>query len=233
MPVHRTPWRDFPNVFIHSTLVALRAHPFYPAAKEGDLRAARVVVRDLFRPTLMIPKADFIAPVVQLDVNERWNALPMAFAVRLAEHLDARVIPTIVQSNVVHHTAADALHRLLHQPTFTGKVPCGTYTIVDDVVTLGSTLANLRGHIERQGGEVAAATTLAAGIFAARIAPDPSLISTLKLRFRHDLALIPEKLGFPAECLTSREAHYVRGLANLVALRDPLAPRQSRCQSAL
>ncbi len=164
MPVYRTPWGDFPNVVVHSNLVRMRTHPAYAEAKEGGLRAARAVVRDLFKPGAAVPRTDFVAPVVQLDVNERWNALPMALAVRLAEHTGAKVVPTIVQSNVVHHTGAAARERLAHQPQFTGKVPAGSYLLEDDVVTLGSTLANLRGHIEVHGGRVAAASTLGAGL---------------------------------------------------------------------
>lgn len=233
MTVNRTPWGDFPNVVVHSTLSTLRANPFYPDAKQGDLRAARIVVGDLFKPVPLPRRPDFIAPVIQLDVNDQWNALPLAFAVRLAEHVGARVLPTIVQSNVVHHTGADSIHRLLHQPAFTGKVQPGNYVIVDDVVTQGSTLANLRGYIETHGGRVTAATTLAAGIFAARITPDPPLLSSLQLRFGHELSLIPEKFGFPADCLTCKEAHFLRGLPNLVSLRHPLTPANGGCKPAL
>jgi adenine/guanine phosphoribosyltransferase-like PRPP-binding protein len=45
--------------------------------------------------------------------------------------------------------------------------------IVDDVVTYGSTLANLRGWLERQGAVVVGAPTLAAGFGGTKLAlPD-------------------------------------------------------------
>lgn len=229
MPVYRTPWGEFPNVVVHSNLVAMRAHPAYAEAKEGNLRAARAVVRDLFKPGAAMPRTDYIAPVVQLDVKERWNALPMALAVKLAEHVGARVVPTIVQCNVVYHTGAEARQRLAHQPQFAGKVPRGSYLLVDDVVTFGSTLANLRGHIEVHGGRVAGASTFAAGIFAARIRPDLAVLTSLHQRFGHELTHTTRKLGFPPGCLTNKEAWFLRGLAQLAGCGGPgVAPEGRR-----
>lgn len=233
MPATRVPWGNFPNVLVHTNVAALEKHPAYAAATKGDLRAARVVVADLFKPHVVTVRADFVAPVIKFDVNEHWNALPLAFAYRLAVHAGARVLPTIVQTNVIHRSGANSIYQLLDQPTLAGKVPSGTYLIVDDVVSLGSTLANLRGHIETHGGRVIAASTLSAAIFATKMAPDLPLISSLKRRFGHELSLIPEKLGFPPECLTSKEAHFVNGLANLVSFRNPLAPTHCVISPAL
>ncbi|HRE04624.1 MAG TPA: phosphoribosyltransferase [Opitutaceae bacterium] len=219
MPVHRTPWGDFPNVVVHTNLARMRAHPAYAEAKEGNLKAARVVVRELFKAEAPLPRADYVAPVVQLDVRQHWNALPMALALQVAERIGARIVPTIVQKNVVHHTGADAWQRVARQPEFTGVVPRGTYVLVDDVVTFGSTLANLRGHMELHGGRVVAASTLASGIFAARLKPDPAVLHSLQERFGHELALTTRSLGFPPGCLTSKEAWFLRGLAQLAGLR--------------
>lgn len=224
MPAHRTPWGDFPNVAVHTNLVRMRAHPAYAEAKEGNLKAARIVVRELFKAEAPLPRSDYVAPVVQLDVRQHWNALPMALALQVAERTGARIVPTIVQKNVVYHTAADASQRVARQPEFTGVVPRGTYVLVDDVVTFGSTLANLRGHIELHGGKVVAASTLASGIFAARLKPDPAVLHSLQERFGHELALTTRTLGFPPGCLTSKEAWFLRGLSQLAGLRGEGAP---------
>lgn len=233
MPVHRTPWGDFPNAVVHTNLVRMRAHPAYPEAKEGNLKSARLVVNDLFRAQAPLPQTDFVAPVVQLDVRGHWNALPMAMAVLVAGRTGARVVPTIVQGNVVHHTGADAAHRIARQPEFTGVVPRGTYLLVDDVVTFGSTLANLRGHIELGGGKVVAVSTLAAGIFAARLKPDPAVLQSLQQRFGHELAFTTRTLGFPPGCLTSKEAWFLRGLAHLAGIRGEGATAAGAAQPAL
>jgi hypothetical protein len=77
--------------------------------------------------------------------------LAVAYALRLAKELRAEVFLDICQSNEVSHTGADAVTRILGQPTFVGQIARGRRVlIVDDVATFGSTLANLRGWIEHQ-----------------------------------------------------------------------------------
>jgi predicted amidophosphoribosyltransferase len=233
MPVARTPWNNFPNVIVHTTIDCMKRHHAYAEAKLGDLRAARAVVRDLLRPQKIDWRPDYIAPVLHLDANERWNAIPLALAEHLAATTGAKLHPTIVQDNDTRHTGADGIHRLTKQPSFVGIVSKGSYMIVDDVVTFGSTLANLRGHIETNGGKVAAASTLAAAIFATKLTPDSATISTLKNRFRRELPIIPEKLGFPAECLTNKEAHFVHGLTTLESIKNPNAPTHRVIRASL
>lgn len=225
MPVVRTPWRNFPSVAVHTNMAAMKSHPAYDEAKCGDTKAARLLVRSFFKPEVVAPAAgasiDYVVPVMQLDVGQRWNALPLEFARAAARTLKARILPLIVQDNIVHHTGADSLHRLIGQPSFTGKVLPGNYLIVDDVVTFGSTLANLRGWIEANGGHVVLASTLSAAIFSTKLVPDWSLTTGIKERFQNDLASLTESLGFPVDLLTQREARFVAGLKNLNAIRTP------------
>jgi hypothetical protein len=223
MPVVRTPWQDSPNVAVHTNMMAMKAHPAYAEAKGGDTKAARLVVKSFFKPEALasVASVDFVVPVMQLDVRERWNALPLELARSAARSLKARIPPLIVQDNVVHHTGADSLQRVIDQPSFTGTVLPGKYLIVDDVVTLGSTLANLRGWIELNGGKVALASTLSAAIFSTKLTPDWSSITSIRSRFPHDLTSFTQDLGFPVDWLTNREARYVGGLKNLNSLRNP------------
>jgi hypothetical protein len=229
--VVRTPWSNFPPVAVHTDGQTLKSHPDYLAAKNGDLKAARRVVSDTFKPGKIAglvqaakSSIDYVVPVQQLDPEARWNALPLAFAKAAARELGARVVPFVVQDNIVSHTSADSATRLTNQPSFSGTVPKGKFLIVDDVVTLGSTLANLRGYIEHKGGQVVMASSIISGIFATRIAPDPGLVSSIKRRFPNELGIFPEKLGFPVDCLTNREGNFVYGLANLESIRNPLVP---------
>lgn len=140
MPVVRTPWQDFPNVAVHTNMMAMKGHPAYTDAKSGDTKAARLLVKSFFKPgalaTVAGSSVDYVVPVMQLDVSERWNALPLELARSAAQTLKARILPLIVQDNVVHHTGADSLDRLVDQPSFTGTVLPGNYLIVDDVVPL-------------------------------------------------------------------------------------------------
>ncbi|MBU2856340.1 phosphoribosyltransferase [Acidithiobacillus ferrooxidans] len=59
----------------------------------------------------------------------------------------------IVQSNRAYHTGAKPMERLLARAEFAGEVQPGKrYVLVDDVTTMGSTLADLASYIQAQGG---------------------------------------------------------------------------------
>lgn len=225
MPVIRTPWHTFPPVAVHTSMMVMKAHPAYHDAKGGDTKAARTLVKSFFKPEALAPTAgsaiNYVVPVMQLDVGQCWNALPLELARVTARTLRARILPLIVQDNIVHHTGAAADRRLIDQPSFTGKVLPGTYVIVDDVVSYGSTLANLRGWIESNGGHVLLASTLSAAIFSTKLVPDWSFTTSIKERFSHDLAPFTQRLGFPVEYLTNRETRYIAGLKTLESIRSP------------
>lgn len=202
----------------------MRSHPAYLDASQGDPSAARRLVKEIYKPRKVVAAADFVVPLQQLNHKGVWSAIPLAFALHLARDIGAKVAPMIRQDNIVTHTAEDSAKRLLNQPSFIGSVPRGRCIIVNDTVTYGSGLANLRGYLEHKGSQVLLASTLVAGVFATRLAPDPGLISSIKRRFSNELSIFPEKLGFPVDFLTNREGNYVYGLKNLESIRNPLAP---------
>ena len=62
---------------------------------------------------------------------------------------------SVVQAARVGHTQASTEKRLATPPKFVGVVhPGKSYIVVDDVLTSGSTVANLRHYIESKGGKV-------------------------------------------------------------------------------
>jgi hypoxanthine phosphoribosyltransferase len=149
---------------------------------------------------------------MQFDRNYP-NALPIAYAIALAKHFEADLELEILQANVVSHTAADAETRILGQPVYIGKLQRGSrILIVDDVITFGSTLANLRGWIETQGATVVGATTLAAGFGATKLALPKSVYDRLLEQFPIHAQTLAKELGFTAECFTNREARFLCGL---------------------
>lgn len=43
----RTEWGDFPDILIQADESAVKQHPFYLAAKAGDIAAAKQLVTDI------------------------------------------------------------------------------------------------------------------------------------------------------------------------------------------
>jgi hypothetical protein len=128
--------------------------PSYEQAKRGAGQAAFEVVQELVKPEKIPFVFDTVVPVMQFD-RDKPNALPIVYAAAIAKHFEAYLETGVRQVNVVSHTFADAQTRILGQPIFMGKIQTGSRVlIVDDVVTYGSTLANLRGWLEKQGASV-------------------------------------------------------------------------------
>ena len=167
----------------------------------GILTAIRVgeaafeVVRELIKPEKIPFGFDTVVPVMQFD-RDKPNALPLVYATALAKHFDAFLETGIHQINVVSHTFADAQTRILGQPMFIGKIQAGgRILIVDDVVTYGSTLANLRGWLEEQGATVIGATTLAAGFGGTKLALPDIVRDRLLDRFPRQAEAPRERAG--------------------------------------
>jgi hypothetical protein len=92
------------------------------------------------------------------------NALPGTMAGAVAAMIGAEVNEDIIQVARAGRTALKRVQRFLYQPKFEGSVdPKAVYILVDDVYTLGGTLAALRSHIVTNGGTVGAVCVLCNG----------------------------------------------------------------------
>ena len=143
---------------------ALKRHPDYVAAKGGDPAAAVRLVHALAAPlaeqiSRFEPEVIFVAPHAVEASGE--NAIPQMLATYLAQKAGARDDVNIVQRNKVYHTGADAMQRLIAPSEFTGAVEAGgRYVLVDDVSTMGGTLADLASYIQENGGQVVGSVLL-------------------------------------------------------------------------
>jgi hypothetical protein len=206
--IFRSPWNGFPDIAVQTTVAKLKSHPDYAAAKSGDQDAALRVIAQIFKPGKVTDSCDLIVPVLQLDAG-RQNMLAVAYALRLGRELGAEVFLGICQSNQVSHTGADAITRILGQPTFVGQIPPGRrVVIVDDVATFGSTLANLRGWIEHQGAHVIRATTLSATFGGTKLAQSKDAFAKLIEKYP-EVEILSHNLGFTPDCFTGRESHFL------------------------
>jgi hypothetical protein len=190
MMIARTAWRaGLPDIVVHTTEKTRNAHPSYAGAKSGDREAATRLACDLLSNAALESirgqlgdRRPLLVPVRAVETTGI-NLIPDAMSHEMALHLGLDVTLAVVQTNTVGHTRAAGFHRLAFQPTFDGKVVAGRdHVLVDDHVGLGSTLANLRGHIESHGGAVVLATTLSASRRSEALALRPETLHSLSLR---------------------------------------------------
>lgn len=219
-------------VSLFRTDAPLKAHPAYVAAKAGDPAAAVALVAALALPLRekvvhFGPDALYVAPHALEASGE--NAIPQTLAAYLAQSQDAEDDVSIVQRNRVFHTGADAMQRLIAPSEFAGVVEAGRrYVLVDDVSTLGGTLADLAGYIRANGGVVAGAVVLANASRGSKIHPGRALLRQLEQRFPDE---IRQLFGIELAALTAEEARYLIGFRTADELRGrALAAAQARIE---
>jgi len=243
-PPPRLPWPpDFPDVVVQQapdSPVRLKDQPGYERAKRGgDVLAALEVVRALLDPRRLghlqslFAGAKPILVAVQAEEAGR-NALPTAYAFEIGRLLGLPIDTEIVQTNRTYRTGSDSIHRLTSRGHFDGVVLGGqAYVIVDDVVTQGGTLADLRCYIERHGGRVLAATTLIGSAGSHRLALRPETLVALRENFGAAEAEYEGAFGHGYEGLTDSEARAIIRLGVVDALRDRvIAPAKARLGTA-
>ena len=227
----RVPWGNFANVLIHASESSVKQHPHYWAAKTGDALAADYLVNDTLNPakieTLAVLLAGHKPILVSAHAYEQngVNAIPEVFADELAERLDWEVDGGVVQVNVVSHTGADGFSRLARQAQFDGKIePGAEYVMVDDFIGMGGTLANLRGHIETQGGKVLAAVALTGKPHSAKLSLTQSTLDELRSKHGKELEhWWQERFGHAFDALTESEARYLVRTQDAATIRDRVA----------
>ena len=231
----RTPWRVFPDVFIHAEESAVKRHLDYPAAKSGDVLAARRLVEAMLREETAVALREVIADTAPLVASvhaheaQGINRIPAVLAEVLAERFGLGAEVSIVQTNRSGHTGASGYHRLSHPALFDGDVEGGrSYVLADDFVGQGGTLANLKGFIESHGGLVVVSTTLTGKPYSAKLQPTDETLRALRIKHGDELEKWwKENFGYDFDCLTESEARYLERADNAELIRDRLlAARQ-------
>lgn len=228
---HRKPLFDFPDTIIHATETSVKKHPRYQEAKAGDEEAATVLVMDTFNLEAVASLRKLLnnrSPILvsaHAFESEGINAIPEAFAEKLAESLGLEVENGIVQTNTVAHTGSDGFGRLSRQPTFDGEVvPGQEYLVVDDFVGMGGTLANLKGYIEASGGIVIGATVLTGKPYSAKLALDRNTLKELRKKHGQELEdWWQKRFGHTFDSLTQSEARYLLKTEDADRIRNRIA----------
>lgn len=215
-----------PPISTFADTQALRAHPDYQAGKGGDGAAAVRLVADLAgAETLAAARQRFgpgtvFVPVSAEETGGR-NAIPSALAALYAVVTDGETDATIVQSVRAHHTGAGPMERLISRPRFDGDVvPGGRYVLVDDVTTMGGTLAELANHIQMNGGRVVGVITLVNASRSGHFAAKRHRTGEIERRYGD---AVRELFGIDPAGLTADEAHYILNHRDADALRTGAA----------
>lgn len=203
----------------------LKAHPAYRQAKAGDESAALDLVLDLAadwldgQRTRLVPGLLFVAPHAREAAGD--NAIPQTLAAVCAAIFEGQVDTSVVQSDRVYHTGADPMERLAARAQFSGHVQPGVdYVLVDDVTTLGGTLAELANFVQLGGGRVRDALVLVNAGRDSRFAPVPRNVQLLEKRYGDEFFNI---FGIQPAALTANEARYLVGFRSLDEIRNRLA----------
>lgn len=238
----RAPWPDiFPDVISNVMWTAqkkgdlcLKAHPLYqPAKGERDLGSALSLLDDLVKKSTieslktLASEAEttpiLVAPAAHVEDSN--NVLAIGYAHWLGHELDWPVEERVFQAKTFSKDRSDAWIRIANRSTFYGEIDRKSpYVIVDDVLTLGGTLADLRSFIIDKGGSVIGMSTIASRYgHDAPIHLGKDLQTKLEKYYGSDLEkFCNEHLGFGHQCLTRSEGEKFFGCSGYVELRKKI-----------
>jgi phosphoribosylpyrophosphate synthetase len=157
----------------------LRNHSlFHKAKKEGDILAAKSVVDDMLKSSvidsikskLQDPKKALIIPVRDQE-GSGMNMLPLAYAMVLSGLLEAELVMGVTKVSLAHNTDSTFLDRMNNDIIFDGEIDCAgrEVVLVDDTFTVGGTVMALADHVYQQGAHIKAITTLSSGRYGKKI----------------------------------------------------------------
>ena len=165
-----TSWNgQFPPIVNHTSSAVARHHPDFKAAKHGGFQAALRLVDELVKHE----KVAMIArqfPKAHIIYNHKIqgdgiNMIPAAYAARFSA-VGMTVEHDIIAVTNVSHTNASDVSRISKRMRFEGHVSKGVdYILLDDFITSGAELRDLRDYVNSQGGNVVAMTTFGHGSF--------------------------------------------------------------------
>jgi hypothetical protein len=216
-----TSWGEyFPGVVNHTTSSVAKRHPDFYAAKHGDFDAAIRLVDALVKDEKVLEVArlhpDAHVAYIHRRQGDGINMIPAAYAAKFAA-LGMTVEDDIIAVTNVSHTNASDVARLGRRVRFDGKVTRGAdYILLDDFITSGAELRDLRDYISSRGGNVVMITTFGHGSFGklSDIRIDNDYIIKLREAGITDQDL--RKYGIASEigCLTISEAAKLNRMVN-------------------
>lgn len=139
------------------------------------------------------------------------NRIPLAYAMVIATKLNLNVELNIVQAAKVSRTGTDGFSRLAFPPPFSGipSINAEYAIILDNTLTQGGTLANLKGYVAQFGIKTLVATTLTGKNYSSVLAIATDTLINLRGKYYELESWWIEFFGYGFECLTKSEARYI------------------------
>lgn len=224
-------WDGFPDAVVATPLSTQSKDPAYAKAKAGDMRAALELVARVMpadaedKIRAAIGDTSPIVVAVHAEEAAGRNKIPMATAIEIGDRMGLEVDTKIVQATRAKRTSADGMARIGVQPEFTGDVEDGAdYLVVDDTLTQGGTIAQLKTYIEDNGGRVVGAFALSGKQYSAKISLDAQTLTNLREQYGAIEPWWRSELGYGFDGLTESEARYIlKSGISPDALRDRVA----------
>jgi hypoxanthine-guanine phosphoribosyltransferase len=215
---YRQVWeKTFPPVILQAAIGGAKKNSRYEAAKAGEIEAALILAHDLVNDETLQKIANLIGNkkplLIPVHAEEAIsiNRIPLAYAMIIAEKLNLDVELNIVQAAKVSRTGTDGFSRLAFPPPFSGKpsIESDYAIILDDTLTQGGTLANLKGYVKQFGIETLVATTLTGKNYSSVLAISTDTLVNLREKYHELESWWIEFFGYGFDCLTESEARYV------------------------
>lgn len=227
----RTAWGDFPKikVFYPSGTLRKASESLYLEAKGGNVISAYKLLTEyiltsddiLDFASLVLSQRPILVPVLAQEHLGK-NRIPAVFAEILGGQLGLEVCDDIVQTVKANHTNASAYERIVRQVIFDGHVEQSRkYVILDDTVSMGGTLAALKGYIESNGGEVILGATLT-GYQDISLVPLEKTLHYIRNKHPELSEWWQNEFGFPIEYLTQGELGHFKKPNSLDEIRSRL-----------
>lgn len=226
MPEGKAWQSDFPSVENHTSAAKARQHADFHSAKHGDFDAARRLIDDLVKDDKVKAIAERYkgATVVYIHrkQDEGINMIPAAYAAKFAS-MGMSVEHEIYAITNVSHTNATDMARISRRMRFEGPVCRGKdYIILDDFITSGAELRDMKDYITSKGGNVVMITTLGHGSFGklTNIGIDEIYTKRLKESGVTDSDLRKYGIASGISCLTLSEAAKLSRVVNAGRKRE-------------
>ncbi|MDR3112978.1 MAG: hypothetical protein LBU09_01200, partial [Endomicrobium sp.] len=159
--------KEFPKVKQLSSNSVINDADFKAAKNMNEEAATRLIDKILSKKIdEIIELAKLYPDAILIPVNTEekygYNHIPITIANFINKIAGLKINEDVKQTNSPQRTGKGHWHRLAFRAQFKGKVEAGKkYILIDDVVSDGGTLSDLKQHIEQQGGEVVLVTSLA------------------------------------------------------------------------